>query len=179
MKCCGSSSDGSWHINNFEQVAYMEVTAEIWDTDSRDLRHGQQCVAVEVITVMVLMRDESGHMMLMILPFHQHISTNISLSIIIRLTIWIYKEFMGILKVIGLNANVQDDYGHSFGNLMHIQSATSCTFILTNIRVCLDALPGNVTVFYAFWLKDSEEYGACRPQTLRSITKVITTQHIQ
>lgn len=86
---------------------------------------------------------------------------------------------MGILKVIGLNANAQDEYGYSFGHLKHIQSATSCTFILTNIRVCLDALPGNVTVLYAFWLKDSEEYGACHPQTLRSITKVITTQHIQ
>jgi len=34
---------------------------------------------------------------------------------------------MGILKVIGLNANAQDDYGHSLGHLMHIQSATSCT----------------------------------------------------
>lgn len=125
------------------------------------------------------MRDESGYMMLMILPFHQHIFTNISLSLIMRLTIWIYKEFTGILKVIDLNADAPDDYGHSFGHLVHIQSATSCTFILTNTRVCFDALLGNVAVLYAFWLKDSEEYGACHLQTLRSITKVITTQKRQ
>ncbi len=145
---------------------------------SRDLRHRQQCVALSVIMVMVLMRDESGYMMLMILPFHQHIFTNISLSLIVRLTIWIYKEFMGILKLTGLNANAPVDYVHSFGQLVHIQSGTSCTFILKNIRVCSDALPGNATVLHAFWLKDSEEYGACHPQTLRSITKVIITRNI-